>query len=209
MPRAFNDEERARIRAGLIEAGKKLINCRGVRLLSVDDAAREAGISKGSFYSFFPSREDFILSVLEAWEAEHRGRLLADLAAGEGELRERLERFFLAAFEILEREPGLAKLGFKDIEPVIARLPAERIAAHKANDERVLAEAFASWAKRDAVGAETMGSLGGLGMAVFMLAIHREDFPAGSYGQVTRILARALARELSEGASLPPEGKDA
>ena len=111
MPKAFNETERARITARLIAAGKRIINQVGVRLLVVDDIAREAGISKGSFYSFYPSREDFILSIFESWESEYRGALIREVVEGEGSARERIERFFLGTFEILEREPGLAHLG--------------------------------------------------------------------------------------------------
>ena len=115
MPKAFSEAERDRIRSKLIAAGKRLINKVGIRLLVVDDIAREAGISKGSFYSFYPSREEFILSVFESWETEYRGLLIREVTEGEGTARERIERFFLGTFEILEREPGLARLGMKEI----------------------------------------------------------------------------------------------
>ncbi len=103
MPRAFNDLERERIRSKLIATGKRLLNKVGMRLLVVDDIAREAGISKGSFYSFFPSREEFVLTVFESWEAEYRSALIREVTEGEGTARERIERFFLGAFEIIER----------------------------------------------------------------------------------------------------------
>jgi AcrR family transcriptional regulator len=87
MPKAFSDTERERIKAKLIKAGQSLINRMGLRHFCVDDAARAAAISKGSFYSFFPSREEFILSVFEAWEAEYRGRSeQTQLAAGVEEI---------------------------------------------------------------------------------------------------------------------------
>lgn len=103
MPKAFSEAERDRIRSKLIAAGKRLINKVGIRLLVVDDIAREAGISKGSFYSFYPSREEFILSVFKSWETEYRGLLIREVTEGEGTARERIERFFLGTFEILER----------------------------------------------------------------------------------------------------------
>jgi AcrR family transcriptional regulator len=49
VPKAFTEPDRARIRAKLIAAGKRILNAAGIRLLVVDDVAREAGISKGSF----------------------------------------------------------------------------------------------------------------------------------------------------------------
>jgi AcrR family transcriptional regulator len=199
MPRAFTDSERKRIREKLIEAGKRAINRLGIRLLAVDEIAREAGISKGSFYSFFPSREDFILSVFEAWEVQYRGALLREIEEGQGSPRERLERFFLGAFAILEREPGLAKMGFKEVESLLEGLPPERIAAHQAEDKRVLEQAFSRWAREGLLEPGLLEAFRGLVPALFAIAMHREDFPEGSYASATRIISEALALRLGEG----------
>ena len=179
MPKAFNETERQRITGKLIAAGKRLINQAGVRFLVVDDMAREAGISKGSFYSFYPSREDFILSVFESWETEYRGALIREVVEGKGTARERIERFFLGAFEILEREPGLAHLGIREIQSIIQRLPPERIKAHQAEDNRVLEETFGSWVAAGLLPPDITAAFRGLVPALFSIAMHREDFPAG------------------------------
>jgi AcrR family transcriptional regulator len=201
MPRAFNDEERKRIRARLIEAGKRLINRVGAKGITVDEAAQAAGISKGSFYSFFPSREDFILSVFESWEEQYRSALFREVLEGSGTARQRLERFFLGALEILEREPGLAHLGSGEIERIREGLPPERLAAHQAADSRAFGAAFASWVERGLVEPTSLAALPGLGAVLFAVAMHKEDFPAGSFEPAVRILAEALAMKIA------PSGK--
>lgn len=200
MPRAFSESERERIRSKLIAVGKRLLNKAGVRLLVVDDIAREAGISKGSFYSFYPSREDFILSVFESWEVEYRGALLREFSSGGGTVREKLERFFLGAFQILEREPGLANLGMKDIQIIIDRLPPERIAAHQAADNKVLEETFGHWVEEGFLPPDILPAFRGLVAALFSIALHREDFPAGSYPVTVKLIAEALAMRIAAGA---------
>ena len=57
MPKAFTEPERARIQAKLIAAGKRILNAAGIRLLVVDDVAREAGISHASIYRYFPDQQ--------------------------------------------------------------------------------------------------------------------------------------------------------
>ena len=197
MPRAFNHAERERIRERLIEAGKRLINRVGLRLLAVEDLSREAGISKGSFYSFFPSREELILTVFESWEAEYRGALIREISEGEGTPRERIERFFLGAFEMLEREPGLARLGVRELQTIIDRLPAERIAAHQAEDNRVLGETFGRWIREGLLAPELLDGLRGLVPALFSIALHQEDFPPGSYRPAVKLIAEALAMRIA------------
>ena len=193
MPRAFTPEEREKIESRLIAAGKRLINKAGIRFLVVDDIAREAGISKGSFYSFHPSREEFILAVFESWEKEHRGALIRDVVDGEGSVREKLERFFIGAFRILEKEPGLATLGVKDIQMIMERLPPERIEAHKAADDRALAEAFGGRAGMERFPPTLLSALQGLAPALFAIALHREEFPP----ETVRLLSEALAARIA------------
>jgi AcrR family transcriptional regulator len=197
MPRAFTDPERGRIRGRLIEAGKKSINRSGSRSLVVEDIAREAGVSKGSFYSFFPSKEDFILSVFESWEAEHRDALIKEIAEGGGSARERLERFFLGSFALIGREPGLAKLGFGEIERLMEGLPPERLAAHQANDEKVLARTFGEWVQGGLVDPDALAAFPGLISALFSIALHKDDFRGGGYEAAVRLISEALAMRLA------------
>jgi AcrR family transcriptional regulator len=202
MPKAFSEAERARIRERLIAAGKKSINRAGTRFLVVDDIAREAGISKGSFYSFFPSREDFILSVFESWEAEYRNKLLAEIMDGSGTPRERLERFFLGLFAVFEREPGLARISYGEIERLIEVLPPARMAAHMAADKKVLTGAFAQWMRLNFIDANALAAIEGLTQALFAMAVHKDDFPPDSYGTAVKLIAEALAMRLAK----EPEG---
>jgi AcrR family transcriptional regulator len=204
MPRAFTEAERERIRERLIVAGKKSLNRAGMRLLVVDDVAREAGISKGSFYSFFPSREDFILSIFESWEIQYRDALLASVAQGEGSARERLERFFLGAFEMLRREPGLAQMGSVDIQRLVEALPAERIAVHQANDNEVLDKTFGEWARAGLIDPEALMALPGIVNAIFAIALHKDDFVQGGYDAAVKLISESLAMRLASG----PKGSE-
>ena len=199
MPKAFSEAERARIQERLIAAGKRIINLVGIRPVVIDDIAREAGISKGSFYSFYPSREDFILSVFESWETEYRGALIREVVEGKGTVQERIERFFLGAFEILEREPGLANLGIREIQTIIERLPPERLAAHQMVDNRVLRETFGRWASEGLLSRDVSEAFRGLVPALFSIAMHRQDFPPGTYHPTVKLIAQALALRLSMG----------
>ena len=85
MPKAFTEQERTRIRARLIAAGKKALNRGSMRHLVIDELAREAGISKGSFYSFFPLPRGFHPHGFRSL-----GVRVSKLAPGRGERRQRI-----------------------------------------------------------------------------------------------------------------------
>lgn len=74
MPRKFTPREEQEITRALREAGRTIMGSRGVRKTSIDDLVRSAGISKGSFYRFYQSKEALALEVLAEWERDfHAG----------------------------------------------------------------------------------------------------------------------------------------
>lgn len=64
MPRAFTEAEKQTIRARLLRAGRELFSHYGLRKTTVEELARAAGIAKGTFYLFFPSKEALYGEVL-------------------------------------------------------------------------------------------------------------------------------------------------
>lgn len=53
-------------RQQLIEKGIELFGARGYDDVSIDELAKELGISKGLLYHYFPTKRDYWISVLEA-----------------------------------------------------------------------------------------------------------------------------------------------
>ena len=73
MATAFSPQERERIRESLLDAALKSAASQGMRHATVDELAREAGISKGAFYRFYQSKEHLFLSMLERTHEEMYG----------------------------------------------------------------------------------------------------------------------------------------
>jgi AcrR family transcriptional regulator len=71
-----DDRERA-----ILATAERLLGERGVRDISVDDLARGAGISRSSFYFYFPSKEAVVLTLLDRVAEEARTRRAAALEA--------------------------------------------------------------------------------------------------------------------------------
>lgn len=65
MPTAFTTEQQEEIRETLFHAGIRLSKEVGVQRMTVSKLAAAAEIAKGSFYSFFESKEAFILALCE------------------------------------------------------------------------------------------------------------------------------------------------
>lgn len=198
MPKAFSDSQRQALRERLIAAGRSAINRWGMRLV-IDDIARDAGISKGSFYSFFPSKEEFVLSVLESWEEELRGRLLSDLVEGGAPAVERWEAFFRGTFALLDREPGLARMAGADVQRLIENLPPERLAAHQEADRKVIEAAVGRLVARGDLATGDAATLEGVLASIFAMSLFRENYPPGAWETTVAFVSQSLAARYSHG----------
>lgn len=77
MPRRFSEAEEQLITEQLRRAGRTIMGTRGVRKTTIDELARAAAISKGSFYRFYSSKEELALEILAEWEIEFHGSIEA------------------------------------------------------------------------------------------------------------------------------------
>ena len=66
MPRPFKEEEKERIRAKLLEAGRSCFLRYGLKKTTIEDVVHPTGIAKSSFYLFFDSKEALFIEVLMA-----------------------------------------------------------------------------------------------------------------------------------------------
>jgi AcrR family transcriptional regulator len=77
-PRASGDEREGAILA----TAERLLERRSLSEISVDDLARGAGISRPTFYFYFPSKDAVLLTLLD--------RMIEQTRAGQGEVLRRL-----------------------------------------------------------------------------------------------------------------------
>lgn len=78
----------------LIRSAVGMIRARSYASVSVDDLCRNAGVRKGSFYHFFPSKRDLALAALEAWWESTRTDILDPAFVPDVPPLERIERVF-------------------------------------------------------------------------------------------------------------------
>lgn len=140
MATAFTQRERERIYESLQNAALRCASTVGMRHATVDELAREAGISKGAFYRFFDSKEHLFLSMLERMHNEMYGsaeRVLAERT----DLPVR-ERTTLAVREVCRvAEKYDAVVFIREEAPLLLRrLPESMLREHyKSDEERIRA----------------------------------------------------------------------
>lgn len=76
--RTFSEEEKENIKLQMIEAGIPLLREKGMTHMSITKLTDAVGIGKSTFYSFYSSKEEFVVDML----GYHRKKILANLQFG-------------------------------------------------------------------------------------------------------------------------------
>ncbi len=101
-----------------ITAATDALESGGVDAIAIVPLARELGVTRGSFYWHFGSRDELLAAVLERWEREHSDDVLAALE----QVPEPRRRLTLMLERAISKPPSLfvRLLDGADREPLVA-----------------------------------------------------------------------------------------
>jgi len=192
VPKAFSSDERGRIYERLLQAGRECWEQYGIRRTSVDDLAKRAGISKGTFYLFFESKELFFLEVLEKSHSEIKQRLMEVLKSEDGSPRERFLRAVMKVYDEIRNNRWLIRLMADDgeYEYLLRKLPEEKIKQHIIGDDRDTEHLLQLLGAGNEFKAPLISAaLRGL----FLLMLHREEVGEDHFEEVFKLMLEGVA----------------
>ncbi len=139
MPKvAYSEEDRARIRTALITVGLDLMAKQGIRHTSVEQIYKRVGISRTFFYSFFPTKEDFVVEMLY-WQQPkiiaYVQKLMADPALS---WRDAVKQFLYAC--CYGERNGIAVLTIEEQQLIFKRLSKESYQMFRQKQLRLFGE---------------------------------------------------------------------
>lgn len=189
---AFTERQNESIRSDLIREARRCGVTIGMRKTSVEQLTEAVGISKGSFYKFFDSKELLFFVVLEDIHTEcfdaARKSLLenARLAAAD-----RAAAAILAACRWLSETQAFVFIE-NDAEFLLRRLPEEVKTAHYHDDETHI---------RALLEESGLQPRGGMALAAatvrgLILTVSHQEQIGALYPQVLETLVRGACREL-------------
>ena len=197
MPRSFTEEESEKIRENLMRGGRRLFSGLGLKKTTVDDLVRAAGIAKGSFYKFFPSKELLYMEIIEKEERELRLEMQSRFLTGEKLTAEGIGDFFMGFIEFMEREPLFLKM-FEEgaVEQLMLRLPPEKVREHMKSDEQWSDTVIREWQKAGYLKEMDRFVFAALMRSVFILFTQREAIGAAHFAPALEFLTRSLAEKI-------------
>lgn len=139
MPKvAYSEEERARVRAALVDAGLELMARQGIQHTTVEQIYKKVGISRTFFYSFFPSKEDLIVETLYLQQPRilaYAERLMADPALS---WREAVRQFLHSC--CYGERSGIAVLTIEEQQLLFKRLSPESYQLFREKQRRLFGQ---------------------------------------------------------------------
>jgi AcrR family transcriptional regulator len=106
MGKAFSLEEKKMIREKLFEVGEKVFLEKGIKKATIQEITKGAGISLGSFYNFFESKEKMFLELLDIYNARIFVVQNEELNRQIKEEKIDMERLVNVTFDTYRKMPG-------------------------------------------------------------------------------------------------------
>ena len=135
MAVGFTEKERAGIVETLRQAAGRCAILKGMKKTTVDELAAEAGISKGAFYKFYPSKECLFLDMLEQWHGAIERQVLQVVRENPGLFpRERAALILKTVWRGMQDKP-LTGFYRDDLPELMRKLPEKLWRDHYQSNE--------------------------------------------------------------------------
>jgi len=193
MPKPFTEHEKQLIGERLLEQGHKQFAAYGLRKTTVEELSAGAGISKGAFYLFYPSKEALLMDVVEQAEQRFRQEVLAVIDLPGPSPQARLVAVLHEAFTLWKTIPVLQIFTRGDYDRLARKLPAEQIQEHLQSD-RVFVEELIARCRAAGIPIQAEAEqLDGLLHAMFFTVLHEDDFGPGGLTAAIHLLLELIA----------------
>jgi len=196
MPRPWSEEEKKIIKKNLINEARKLFEKFGLQKTTVDEIVSAVGISKGSFYLFYQSKEELYFDVLENVEKEFREKIFENVFNNEKNRHEHFKAFLNQIIELLTTMPIYKEINSTNYELLLRKLPEKTLQNHIQSDQEYISKLFNCWMDRGWMKRENMEAINGLFLSLIHFIIHRDDFEGINFEATKELWVDAIASYL-------------
>lgn len=197
MPRHFGTEERDTIRKDLVSCGHELFGRYGFRKTSIEDVARAAGVSKGTFYAFFETKETFFLEVFRLAAQEARESLTQAMLGGEATVREAFVEALHAQLLALHESPILQVLAQpEEYHFLFRQIKSDRLQQLFAVDREYVEWMIGTAQEWTSVRDVDLDLLAGVMRGLSLFPLHRKEIGEEVFSGSLRFLLTVLAHYL-------------
>jgi len=198
MPAKFSSEEQKIIRQKLIDTATKFFTRYGFKKTSIKELTQAVGISKGSFYSFFDSKEDLLFEVFEKQE-KFRNQLFAEIIGSNMHAEEALLQLFHKTYQHLEENEFFKRIYEENlVERMIRKLPPEKMEKHQEQDLNDAMNLIQYLQNHSELVREPPEVIVGLFRGLFFVSLYEDEIGKDIFPEVMDLLFRSIAKGLTQ-----------
>lgn len=189
-------EQRTKIQNDLLHKGKALFIQYGFLKTSIDDIVQACGIAKGSFYTYYSSKEELYYAILRKEEAIKK-EIIGEIMRETLPPKELLVRLFEKSWQAIEGNPFLRSVYKRgEFERIVSRLPQELLDEHAREDLEESAE-FVRWLQAKGITETDPEVLIGLFRTVILIPLHRAEIGEEIFPKMMAKMIACLAEGLT------------
>lgn len=121
MPKGFSEEEKKLIRKQLIEIARDLFSTYGLRKTNIEEITNAVNIAKGSFYTFYNSKEELFLDVFKEVEKELIKEMSSIVKSFKKNPKEKFQEFIYYHIKIPKEHPIIQQVSDKSTRTHLIR----------------------------------------------------------------------------------------
>lgn len=197
MARGFTKEEREKIKELLIKKGKSLFLQYGFQKTSITQITKAVGISQGSFYIFFTSKEELYFHILEK-EEKHFQNMLLNVSFNEDELPQTVLKRLLKNILQQLRSNRLMKdlyLGDQFIR-LRQRLSKHSLENHFRDDQEFFQTMMTEWEKQGLTFKVSPDVFAASFRSLFIISLQKEAIGEDVFEETIDLLVSGVVNEV-------------
>ena len=196
MPKAFTASQKDRVKLKLLQKGREYFTRYGLKKTSVDDLVKAVGIAKGSFYTFFESKEALFLAVHEASEEKLRTGLMQKLEVVTAPA-DKLRVFLKSSFAMLEEDPlMLAIFSRSGLESLPGFISSGQYEEHYRQNITFMVDLIRQWQAEGVIRQVDAEVTGNMIASAFFIFLQKGTLGAEMYTKVTDMLIESMVSYL-------------
>lgn len=136
MGKKFSTKQQNDIRQKLINIFEERLREGRPNKITIDNLVKEAGIAKGSFYHFFPSKEMLFVAIINQEQERILKKAQKISKLGGTSEKEKLKKILFIIIKEIKTHPWLQNLSGPEFEQMIQRLP-QNLQAKLLNEDKL------------------------------------------------------------------------
>ena len=194
MAKSFSDHEKRliveKLRSGAVDCVRRY----GIRKTSVDELTKIAGISKGAFYLFYPSKEILFFEVIAMYQEKIQKELIQEIKGLSGGLdAATLSDILFRTLKKVNQSFLFSVMENNELEYLERKLPADVLAEHQMADQDIFKSAC-----RLLFGVEETkaGLFSATFRAIVVTMFHKQSIGTTIYDEVLKTLLRGVVEQM-------------